>query len=59
MARAAPVTFMKLHAVIVVPTMKSRLEGMDPDALRFPSVPVRFLNLPNHARIHTSTTPFT
>src|SRR5918912_1329275 len=39
--------------------MKSRLQGMNADTFRFTSIPMRFLDLLNHARIHTFAAPFT
>ena len=42
MARAAPVTIIQLHAVVVVTAVKRRLEGMDADTFRFAGIPVRF-----------------
>src|SRR5215213_6310130 len=38
--------------------VKCGLEGMNADTFRLPGIPMRFLDLPDHARIHTSTTPF-
>jgi hypothetical protein len=58
MARAAPVTVLQSHAVIIMSAMKGCLKGLDADTFRLLGVPVRFLDLPNHARVHTFIAPF-
>jgi hypothetical protein len=58
MTRAAPVTIMQLHAVIIMPAVKCCLKGSHADTFWFPGIPVRFLDLPNHARVHTIIAPF-
>jgi hypothetical protein len=52
------VAVLQLHAVVVMTAMECRLEGMDADTFRFPGVPMRFLDLPDHARIHMVNAPF-
>jgi hypothetical protein len=59
MARAAPVTVMQLHAVIIVPAVEDCLKRSDADAFWFLGIPMRFLDLPDHARVHTFIAPFT
>jgi hypothetical protein len=58
MASATPVTVTQLHAVIVMPAVKCCLKGLDADTLWFLGIPVRLLDLPDHARVHTLICPF-
>src|SRR5919112_5971967 len=44
--------------MVVVAAVKRGLEGMHADTLRFPGIPMRFFDLPNHARVHMLFTPF-
>jgi hypothetical protein len=58
MARAAPVTVMQLYVVIIMPAVEGCLKGSDADTFWFLGIPVRFLDLPDHARVHTFIAPF-
>jgi hypothetical protein len=58
MARAAPMAVLQSHAVIIMTAMKHCLERLDADTFRFLGIAVRFLDLPDHARVHTIVAPF-
>jgi len=59
MTRAAPVTVTQFNGVVIMPAMKGCFKGLEADALWFLCIPVRFLDLPDHARVHTLLAPFT
>jgi len=53
------VAILQFHVVVVMTAVECRLEGIYADTFRFPGIPMRFLDLSNHARVHTFAAPFT
>jgi hypothetical protein len=46
------VTVAEFHAVVVMTAVKCRLERMNADTFWFAGIPMGFLDLPDHARVH-------